>query len=112
MNTDELIQLTKTLYGEEDVSDKLASSYLKLAQMRIMQKRNPFEKEIDVDELWEHQYDSLACEIAVFMLSKRGAEGEVAHKENGIDRIWSNKAIDIPTPLLKRVIPKAKAIGE
>ena len=42
---------------------------------------------------------------AVYLLNKRGAEGETAHSENGISR--SYESADIPESMLSGIIPFA-----
>ena len=48
------------------------------------------------------KYTSLQCQLAVRYISRRGAEGETSHNENGISRTWDS-ADD--TDLLRRVMP-------
>ncbi len=111
MTRNDKIQLVNKLYGDTEVSDELISVYLDIAMSRILHKRNPYATEELTEDDFEPRYDYLQCEIAVFLLAKRGAEGQVAHKENGIDRVWGNWGIDVPIPLLNQVVPKGKVIG-
>lgn len=54
------------------------------------------------------QYDTLQCEIAAYMLNKRGAEGQTSHSENGISRSYENA--DIPASMLRVVTPHVGVI--
>ena len=54
------------------------------------------------------RYDTLQCEIAAYMLNKRGAEGQTSHSENGISRSYENA--DIPSSMLKVVTPHVGVI--
>lgn len=92
---------------EEDVEDELIQAYLDTARQLILDRRNPFSDDSSKEQ-WEPRYDSLQCEIAVDMIARRGAEGEVTHTENGISRQWVTGYVT--SRLLSRVIPKAKAI--
>jgi hypothetical protein len=49
------------------------------------------------------KYDTLQCEIAAYLLNKRGAEGQTQHTENGISRQYENA--DVPSSMLKVVTP-------
>jgi len=64
--------------------------------------------EIGVGDLFDvpKKYHYLQCEIAVFLLNKRGAEGQSRHSENGIDRTYDGGDI----PMLKNVVPYAGVI--
>lgn len=92
---------------EEVVPDSLVRAYLAKAKSVIQERRNPFDDDPTAVE-WEHRYDHLQCQIAEDMLSRRGAEGEVTHTENGISRQY--KTGGVTAELLARVVPKAKAV--
>jgi hypothetical protein len=49
------------------------------------------------------RYEFLQCEIAAYLLNKRGAEGQTAHGENGISR--SYESADVPESMLGAVTP-------
>jgi hypothetical protein len=46
------------------------------------------------------RYESLQIQLAVELYSKRGAEGQTGHNENGISRSWPEKS-----QLLSQIIP-------
>ena len=46
------------------------------------------------------RYESLQIQLAVELYSKRGAEGQTGHNENGISRSWPVKS-----PLLAQIPP-------
>jgi hypothetical protein len=54
------------------------------------------------------RYGYLQCEIAAYLLNKRGAEGQTGHSENGISR--SYESADVPESMLSEVIPFCKVI--
>lgn len=54
------------------------------------------------------QYEHVQLQIAVELYSKRGAEGQTAHTENGISRTY--EAADISPSLLKRITPKVGSV--
>ena len=58
------------------------------------------------DILYEPKYSNLIVKMALYSLTKMGAEGETTHKENGIDRVYSNSG-DYGD-LLNEVVPLVK----
>lgn len=104
MTEAEKICIVKAMSGEADEATVLA--YLNIAGSKICNKAYPFaETEMNVPP----KYDHTQVEIAVYLLNKRGAEGQTAHSENGISRTYENA--DIPASLLREVVPMASVIG-
>lgn len=94
----EKIEMVKSMTGE--TSDGVVSAYLKIAGNKICRKAYPFDPAVtEVPE----QYSLLQVEIAVYLLNKRGAEGEAAHSENGISRTYENG--DVPPSMLRQIVP-------
>ena len=80
--------------------DKVLGSYLAIAGQKILNRAYPYDN--TVTEV-PTRYGYLQCEIAAYLLNKRGAEGETSHSENGISRTYENA--DIPESMLRDVIP-------
>ena len=99
MTNDEKLATLKRMVGGSDTDDVL-SAYLSLAGSKILAKAFPYKD--DVTEV-PTKYHHLQIEIAVYMLNKRGAEGQTAHTENGIVRQYENA--DIPASMLRTVTP-------
>lgn len=97
MTEEEKLIALKAMVGGSD-SDEVLSTYLKLAGRKIINRAYPYDS--SVTEV-PAQYDTLQCEIAAYMLNKRGAEGQTSHSENGISRSYENA--DIPSSMLKVV---------
>lgn len=94
----EKIKLVKAMSGETDVDT--VSAYLSLAGDKICRRAYPFDPAVtEVPE----RYHFLQVEIAVYLLNKRGAEGEAAHSENGISRTYENG--DVPPSMLRQIVP-------
>ena len=91
MTNAEKIALVKTMCGETD--DDVISAYLFMAGKRVIALCCP-DDTTEVPERW----DALHVDITVYMLNKRGAEGESSHSENGIGR--SYESADVPPSLL------------
>ena len=49
------------------------------------------------------EYEHIQLQIAVELFSKRGAEGQISHNENGINRTY--EAADVSPSLLRRIVP-------
>lgn len=99
MTEEEKLIVLRMMVGSSD-SDEVLSTYLKLAGRKIISRVYPYDLSVtDVPA----QYDTLQCEIAAYMLNKRGAEGQTSHSENGITRSYENA--DVPSSMLKTVTP-------
>ena len=84
----------------EETNDSTVSAYLGIAGNKICRKAFPFDPAVtEVPE----QYHFLQVEIAVYLLNKRGAEGEAAHSENGISRTYESG--DVPPSMLRQIVP-------
>lgn len=104
MTQTEKLQLLKALVGESDTEEVLLA-YLNIAGRKILNRAYPFgteETEVPV------RYDFLQCEIAAYLLNKRGAEGQTGHSENGISR--SYESADVPESMLGAVTPMVGVI--
>ena len=87
--------------NEGEWSDDVLTSYLAIAGRKIINRAYPYDD--TVTEV-PRRYSYLQCDIAAYLLNKRGAEGETAHSENGISRSYASA--DVPEDMLKEVIPK------
>ena len=86
-------------------SDSVLKSYLTIAGQKILNRAYPYDD--TVTEV-PRRYGYLQCEIAAYLLNKRGAEGEISHSENGISRTYENA--DVPESMLNGVIPHCGVI--
>ena len=99
MTHEEKLQLLKAMVGESD-SEEVLLTYLKIAGQKIINRAYPYGTE---DPDVPARYDFLQCEIAAYLLNKRGAEGQTSHSENGISRNY--ESADVPESLLGAVTP-------
>lgn len=99
----EKLALCRVMVGEpstkEGWSDDDLNAYLNIAGRKIIEKAYPYD-----DTITEvpRRYGVLQCEIATYLLNKRGAEGETLHSENGISRTY--ESADVPSSMLRDVI--------
>ena len=99
----EKLSLLRVMVGEpaddENWSDDVLISYLKIAGEKIINRAYPYDD--TVTEV-PRRYGVLQCDIAKYLLNKRGADGETAHSENGISRTYENA--DVPESMMSEVI--------
>ena len=93
-------------FGVADDPDNVVSAYLAEAEDAIMNRAYPYG--YDEGTEFPAKYDLLACKITVFLLDKRGGEGQVGHSENGISRTYGGS--DIPADMLQTVVPYCSSI--
>lgn len=103
MSNEEKLILLKSMIGQVDDSenwtDDILLTYLDVAGQKILRRAYPYK---DVEEV-PNKYNALQCEITIYLLNKRGAEGETSHSENGISRSYENA--DVPDSMLSAVTP-------
>lgn len=104
MTQAEKLTLLKAMVGESDTEEVLLA-YLDIAGSKIVNRAYPYDPtQTEVPT----RYDVLHCEIAAYLLNKRGAEGQTGHSENGISR--SYESADVPESLLGAVTPTVGVI--
>lgn len=86
--------------NEGDWSDDVLTSYLAIAGRKIINRAYPYD---DTVEEVPRRYGYLQCDIAAYLLNRRGSEGQLVHTENGISR--SYESADVPESMLSEVIP-------
>ena len=98
-DADKLQMLKKLCDGE---TDEVLSVFLAIAKDAILQRAYPCKQDLSEVE-FPNRYDMLQVQIAQFLVNKQGAEGQVTHTENGIQRQYENGGI--PASMLKSIIP-------
>ena len=101
MTTEEMKSQVSARTGETD--DGVLTSYLDDAAQAILNHVYPFRDDV---ETVPTKYQRRQIEIAVYLLNKRGAEGETVHKENGTDRTY--ESANIPASLFEGIMPYCK----
>lgn len=56
------------------------------------------------DKLFEDKYKGIVIRLAICSFAKMGAEGQLAHSENGISRTYAG-ASEYPNDILKEIVP-------
>ena len=99
----EKLSMLRVMVGQPNEGewvDDVLISYLAIAGRKILNRAYPYDD--TVTEV-PRRYGYLQCDIAAYLLNKRGAEGQTAHSENGISR--SYESADVPESMLSEVIP-------
>lgn len=100
----EKLSLLRVMVGqpnEGDWADEVLISYLNIAGRKIINRAYPYDDTVMEVPL---RHGNLQCEIAAYLLNKRGAEGQTSHSENGINRAY--ESADVPESMLSEVIPR------
>lgn len=98
MTEAEKLTSLKAMSGETD--EEVLRTFLTLAGNKVIQRAYPFDpSKADVPD----RYAVNQLEIATFLLNKRGAEGQIAHSENGISRSYAGG--DVPPEMLRAIVP-------
>lgn len=71
-----------------EVTTALITVYLADAEETILNRIYPFKRPSGAT--LPTQYDLLHCKLAARYILRRGAEGEIAHTENGIGRTYGS----------------------
>jgi hypothetical protein len=83
-----------------ETNDDILITFLDIAKDKVLSRCYPYRTNAtDVPE----RYQTTQLEIAVYLLNKRGAEGETVHNENGINRSYENASV--PESMLKGIVP-------
>ena len=93
------LSIMKSLIGAVPESDAVLQFYLDAARDVICNLRDSYEV--------EPQYLNVQIEMAIELFNKRGAEGQIAHNENGIDRTYEKAHIS--ESLLAKVTPMVRS---
>lgn len=100
----EKLEMLRVLCGltAEQMPDASLTIYLNLAREIVLNRMYPYAS--DTSEMSVPQkYATVQCQIANELVLKHGAEGEVAHSEDGVSRTYENA--DVSSSLLKKIVP-------
>ena len=101
MTDEQMVERIKTLVGDPRFDD-LAEVYLESAKDAIISHRFPYREDAEWDEV-PTKYHILACDIAAYLVNRRGSEGETSHTESGTTRGYESGGI--PNSYLRCIVP-------
>ena len=100
------LEQLKSLLGISGTDeDAMLLTLLSISAQKVLDRLYPFD---DTMTSIPSRYVSKQVEIAVWLYNKRGAEGQVAHSENGVNRAY--ESADIPDSLLAGITPKVEVL--
>ena len=102
-NLDKINRVRIYIGSDIEASDELIAAYLDDAENAILLRRYPFG--IPDYALVPREYVPLQCKLAARYILRRGAEGEDAHNEDGVNRSYGSVNDE---DLLMEVIQVAK----
>ena len=107
MTISKKLDMLRRMMDGDETDEGILEVYLELAGQRILNRMYPYRDDYEGLEVPD-KYVMTQLNIAVYMLNKRGAEGEVQHIENGVHRNYGSS--DVPDTMLKDIYPFAQAI--
>lgn len=105
--TDKIAYVSAMLQNDARFTPSMIGVFLADAEDAILRRLYPFgipDSVSDVPDI----YERLQCKLALRYINKIGAEGEVLHAENGVDRHYGSTNEE---DLLSEVTPYAKVVG-
>ena len=91
MTDEEMTAMVSGLLGDSRF-DELVPHYLVIAKDAVISHLYPYKGDASWKDVPE-KHHARTCEIAVFLINKRGAEGEISHSENGVSRSYESAGI-------------------
>lgn len=106
MTDAEKITMVQTLVSNDsEATDALVGVYLTTAESAIFNRLYPFG--IPDNATVPEKYEVLQCRLATRYFLRRGAEGEVVHNENGINRTYGSVSDE---DLLSQIVQVARVV--
>ena len=102
-NEEKRLALATALSPDTD-TDEVLDAVLADAEALILNRMYPFG--YPDGTAIPPRYDRIQIQLAAELYSKRGAEGQTGHSENGISRNWPEKSA-----LLSRVMPHVGSVS-
>jgi hypothetical protein len=107
MDESRKIVMLKHMLDDDGTPEDVLLAYLDIAGQRILNRMYPYKEDYTGLEVPD-RFAIVQLNVAVYLLNKRGAEGQVQHIENGVHRNYGSS--DVPEEMLKDVYPFAQAI--
>lgn len=101
MSNEEKIERLAVLISPDVATDDLLLFLLEQAEGIVLNRRYPFGA--PEGATLSPLHEQIQIRIALELYSKMGAEGQVAHSENGVSRTY--EAADVSPSLLRQIVP-------
>lgn len=96
------IDMLRSMLDDREEDEGVLSVFLELAGDKILNRMYPYKTDYTGLTVPD-RYAAIQLKIAVYMLNKRGAEGQIQHIENGTHRNYGSA--DIPDGMLQEIVP-------
>lgn len=106
MDNNEKLTRLAVLISPDTATDELLSYLLEQARGIVLNRRYPFGAPEGAELSAFHE--QIQLRIAVELYSKMGAEGQIAHNENGVYRTY--EAADVSPSLLRQIVPMCGSV--
>lgn len=103
MTDEEMLSMTSVLVDDARL-EQYVPTYLNMAKGAVIARIFPFRDDADWTNV-PNRHHMRTCEIACYLINRRGAEGETSHSENGTSR--SYESAGIPESYFDGMIPFA-----
>lgn len=103
MNDAEKLTVFHAMIAPDEETDETLNATLALAGSMILNRMYPFGYPDGMKV--PARYDRLQLELAVELYTKKGAEGQASHTENGTTRTWAEKSA-----LLAQIVPHVGSV--
>lgn len=100
----DMVDAVMAMVDDERFKEAVITVYLPMAKDAVVSRLFPYDCEATWDDVPERHHMQ-TCQIAVYLLDKSGAEGEVRHVENGTTHEW--KSAGIPADYFAGMVPLA-----
>ena len=104
MTSNEKRTALAALLAPDTDTDAVLDTMIALAEVEILNRMYPFGYEDGLTV--PARYELIQVQLAAELYTKRGAEGQTAHTENGVSRSWSEKSA-----LLARIVPHVGSVS-
>ena len=103
MDSSEKLAALRVAISPDTETDEVLSSLLAQAEALVLNRMYPFG--CPDGTAVPGRYEQIQVQLAVELYTKRGAEGQTSHTENGTTRIWGGESA-----LLKRIVPHVGSV--
>ena len=103
MTNDEKLLALKTALAPDTDTDEVLEEVLAVAGAMVLNRMYPFGYAEGM--VVPHRYERIQISLAVELYTKRGADGQSGHTENGTTRTWPSESA-----LLKSVLPHCGSV--
>lgn len=103
MTGSEKLTTLKALISPDTETDAVLQAILSAAEAMVLNRMYPFG--YPDGTAVPGRYEQIQLQLAVELFTKRGAEGQTNHSENGISRSWSEKSA-----LLNGIVPNCGSV--